>query len=419
ARGAAPGGQRRPGRPGGARRARAARARPRDALRLRRPGHRRAGPAGGGLERTSARGLPAAGLLRTAGHARHRLLGAAGPAPPPGGAERGRCPGPAGAGRAAGRPRAGHAAAAVCQCRGRAVLHRPRLPRLRAHAAGARPPRRPAAGAGRAGGRDVPRPAGADGPGPSLDRGRARPWLRARTLGPARPGGDRPRRRAGTGGLDRRLVHLLRHRPRRRRHRPAAAAAPAPRRRPRSAAGRAAFLQPRAAGAGAISTNASSRVLVAGSANLDFVVRAPRVPAPGETVLGGGLQTFPGGKGANQAVACARAGGAPTTMLVALGADAQGERLRRSLREAGVELVEKPVEDASGVAFICIADSGENAIVVAPGANERLRPDDLPPLDGVSHLLLQLETPLDSVTAWAARARAAGVAVVLNAAPAQ
>lgn len=168
-----------------------------------------------------------------------------------------------------------------------------------------------------------------------------------------------------------------------------------------------------------MSTNASPRVLVAGSANLDFVVRAPRVPAPGETVLGGGLQTFPGGKGANQAVACARAGGAPTTMLVALGADAQGERLRRSLREAGVELVEKPVEDASGVAFICIADSGENAIVVAPGANERLRPDDLPPLDGVSHLLLQLETPLDSVTAWAARARAAGVAVVLNAAPAQ
>src|SRR5690606_1970078 len=83
----------------------------------------------------------------------------------------------------------------------------------------------------------------------------------------------------------------------------------------------------------------------------------------------------------------------------------------RSLREAGVELVEKPVEDASGVAFICIADSGENAIVVAPGANERLRPDDLPPLDGVSHLLLQLETPLDSVTAWAARARAAGGAV--------
>ena len=168
-----------------------------------------------------------------------------------------------------------------------------------------------------------------------------------------------------------------------------------------------------------MSATASSRVLVAGSANLDLVVRAPRVPAPGETLLGGDLQTFPGGKGANQAVACARAGGAPTTMLVALGGDAQGARLRDSLCGAGVDLVEKRVDAASGVAFICIAESGENSIVVAPGANDLLTPDDLPPLDGVSHLLLQLETPLASVTAWAERARAAGTRVVLNAAPAQ
>lgn len=168
-----------------------------------------------------------------------------------------------------------------------------------------------------------------------------------------------------------------------------------------------------------MSATASSRVLVAGSANLDLVVRAPRVPAPGETLLGGDLQTFPGGKGANQAVACARAGGAPTTMLVALGGDAQGARLRDSLCGAGVDLVEKRVDAASGVAFICIAESGENSIVVAPGANDLLTPDDLPPLDGISHLLLQLETPLASVTAWAERARAAGTRVVLNAAPAQ
>ncbi|MGY1410807.1 MULTISPECIES: ribokinase [unclassified Luteimonas] len=163
-----------------------------------------------------------------------------------------------------------------------------------------------------------------------------------------------------------------------------------------------------------------TRVLVAGSANLDFVVRAPRAPAPGETVLGGGLQTFPGGKGANQAVACARAGDAPTTMLVALGDDAPGARLRESLRDAGVALVEKrAVGAASGVAFICIADSGENSIVVAPGANDLLAAEDLPPLDGISHLLLQLETPLASVTAYAECARAAGVTVVLNAAPAR
>ena len=163
-----------------------------------------------------------------------------------------------------------------------------------------------------------------------------------------------------------------------------------------------------------------TRVLVAGSANLDFVVRAPRPPAPGETVLGGDLQTFPGGKGANQAVASARAGDAPTTMLVALGDDPQGARLRDSLREAGVALAEKRAPGtASGVAFICIAASGENSIVVAPGANELLAAEDLPPLDGISHLLLQLETPLSSVTAWAESARRAGVTVVLNAAPAR
>ena len=78
-------------------------------------------------------------------------------------------------------------------------------------------------------------------------------------------------------------------------------------------------------------------LLVAGSANLDFVVRAPHVPAPGETVLGRDFATFPGGKGANQAVACARAGGAPTRMLLALGDDAFAVPLEASLRDAGVE----------------------------------------------------------------------------------
>src|SRR5690606_33505742 len=252
-----------------------------------------------------------------------------------------------------------------------------------------------------------------------MDRVRTRARFRPGPVGAARAGRDRPRRGGRAGRLDGLCVHLLRHRSGHRGHRPADAAAPAGRRRWRPAARRPAFLQPRAAGAGAMSATASSRVLVAGSANLDLVVRAPRVPAPGETLLGGDLQTFPGGKGANQAVACARAGGAPTTMLVALGGDAQGARLRDSLCGAGVDLVEKRVDAASGVAFICIAESGENSIVVAPGANDLLTPDDLPPLDGISHLLLQLETPLASVTAWAERARAAGTRVVLNAAPAQ
>lgn len=163
-----------------------------------------------------------------------------------------------------------------------------------------------------------------------------------------------------------------------------------------------------------------SAVLVAGSANLDFVVRASHIPAPGETVLGDGFKTFPGGKGANQAVACARAGGARTRMLLALGSDAFAEPLERSLRDAGVDArIIRAAHEPTGVAFICLSDDGENAITVAPGANATLRPEHLPDLADVSHLLLQLETPLETVVAWARHARAAGVCVVLNAAPAR
>ncbi len=160
-------------------------------------------------------------------------------------------------------------------------------------------------------------------------------------------------------------------------------------------------------------------ILVAGSANLDFVVRAHHVPAPGETVLGRELAIVPGGKGANQAVACARAGGVPTRMLLALGEDAFAPLMERSLRDAGVALhVVRVPQAASGVALICLADSAENAITVAPGANSMLRGSDLPSLDGVGYLLLQLETPLDAVTAFAHSAREKGVKVLLNAAPA-
>lgn len=161
-------------------------------------------------------------------------------------------------------------------------------------------------------------------------------------------------------------------------------------------------------------------VLVAGSANLDFVVRADRIPAPGQTVLGRDFQTFAGGKGANQAIACARAGGIETQMLLALGRDAFAAPLEVSLHEARVRLHVVRCEDVpTGTAFICLADDGENAITVAPGANSVLHAAHLPPLDGVSHLLLQLETPIDAVTAFANAARASKVAVVLNAAPAR
>jgi ribokinase len=161
-------------------------------------------------------------------------------------------------------------------------------------------------------------------------------------------------------------------------------------------------------------------VLVAGSANLDFVVRAARIPAPGETILGHDFATFPGGKGANQAVACARAGGATTRMLLALGDDSFAIPLERSLRSAGVELeIVRTHEVSTGVAFICLTDDAENAITVAPGANSALRAGHLPDLSRTSHLLLQLETPMDTVVAWARAAHAASVQVVLNAAPAR
>ena len=160
-------------------------------------------------------------------------------------------------------------------------------------------------------------------------------------------------------------------------------------------------------------------ILVAGSANLDFVVRAAHIPVPGETVLGREFRTFPGGKGANQAIACARAGGVATQMLLALGDDSFAAPLEASLRDAGVGLhIVRCADVPTGTAFICVSDAAENAITVAPGANACLGPQHLPSLAGISHLLLQLETPLASVTACAQAARAAGVTVALNAAPA-
>jgi len=161
-------------------------------------------------------------------------------------------------------------------------------------------------------------------------------------------------------------------------------------------------------------------VLVAGSANLDFVVRAPHIPAPGETVLGGAFRTFPGGKGANQAVACARAGGCDTQMLLAFGDDSFATPIRQSLLGAGVRLHEVKVTDkATGTAFIIVSDDAENAITVAPGANEGLAATHLPSLENCTHLLMQLETPIESVIAYARAARSRGVKVVLNAAPAR
>ena len=160
-------------------------------------------------------------------------------------------------------------------------------------------------------------------------------------------------------------------------------------------------------------------VLVAGSANADFVVRAAHIPAPGETVMGGDLSIVPGGKGANQAVAAARAGGCRTTMLLALGDDASAAILKRSLSDAGVEARVVRSDRATGAALITVSDTAENAITVAPGANATLLPEHLPDLAGIDWIVLQLETSIGTVTAYAQAARAAGVKVMLNVAPAQ
>ncbi|WP_024287429.1 ribokinase [Cellulomonas sp. KRMCY2] len=163
----------------------------------------------------------------------------------------------------------------------------------------------------------------------------------------------------------------------------------------------------------------SGRVVVVGSANIDLVVPVPRHPGAGETVLGGDLTRSPGGKGANQAVAAARAGGARTTLLAAMGDDDAAELLLGSLGAAGVrtDLVTR-LEVPTGTAMIGVSPDGENAIVVAAGANARLTigPVAAQCLGEADVVLVQLEIPVETVLA-AARARRPGSVLALNAAP--
>ena len=141
------------------------------------------------------------------------------------------------------------------------------------------------------------------------------------------------------------------------------------------------------------------RIVVVGSVNLDLVVRVERLPEPGETVGGGTFRRVPGGKGANQAVACARLG-ADVTMIAAVGRDPQAGEALAGLRAAGVELVLQESEAPTGVALIQVDAEGETTIAVAPGANATLGAVDLPPHDAA---LCQLEIPDDAVlAAWEA-----------------
>jgi len=163
-----------------------------------------------------------------------------------------------------------------------------------------------------------------------------------------------------------------------------------------------------------------ARVFVAGSINMDVVATADRHPKVGETVAGKAVLYFPGGKGANQAVAAAKLG-APTTLIGRLGTDAFGQQLRAFLAAQGVDLafVKDTAEAHSGTALITIAEA-DNTIVVVPGANALVSAEDIaaPVLAKGDVAVSQFEIPLPTITAFFERARAVGATTILNPAPA-
>lgn len=167
----------------------------------------------------------------------------------------------------------------------------------------------------------------------------------------------------------------------------------------------------------------TARVTVLGSINIDLVAYTDRLPAGGETVLASSFETFPGGKGANQAVAAARMG-ARVAMLGRVGEDAFGDQLLDNLQANGVDVgLIKRSMGATGTALITVDRQGRNTIVVAPGANGKVLPADLDDwqaaLTGADALLMQLEIPLETVLEAARRAKTSGAAVILNPSPAR
>jgi ribokinase len=166
-----------------------------------------------------------------------------------------------------------------------------------------------------------------------------------------------------------------------------------------------------------------TRVVVVGSLNSDVVVQVPRLPLPGETLLGDRVDRYPGGKGLNQAVAAARLG-SPVTMVGCLARDAAGDELLDVLRSEGITAAITRVDDgSSGTALIEVAGDGENRIVVVPGSNARLDAGEVS--RAVTHaypvavVLAQAEIPAAAVAAAMRAGRSAGATTVLNASPAQ
>ena len=164
---------------------------------------------------------------------------------------------------------------------------------------------------------------------------------------------------------------------------------------------------------------APAAVVVIGSVNTDLIVRVPRHPRPGETVLGGPSTTSPGGKGANQALAAARRG-ARTALVGAVGSDEDAVLALALLHEAGVDLTGvRHLDGGTGLAIITVAADGENAIVVVPGANARVQRDQVDDevLAAAGVCVLQGEVPAEVVVHAVARCTELGTRVLLNLAP--
>lgn len=170
-------------------------------------------------------------------------------------------------------------------------------------------------------------------------------------------------------------------------------------------------------------TESYRRIAVVGSTNTDLAVIAPRIPAPGETVLGSDFMQAAGGKGANQAVAAARLG-AHVTLITRVGRDHFGDEAIRGYREAAIDTryVQRDSDLPTGVGLVVVDERGENAIVVASGANERLSPTDVSlgakAIRTADVLLLQLEVPIEASRRAIEIARKAGRRIILNPAPA-
>lgn len=166
------------------------------------------------------------------------------------------------------------------------------------------------------------------------------------------------------------------------------------------------------------------KITVIGSSNTDMICRVPSIPMPGETLMGTGFSTVQGGKGANQAVAAARAGG-DVTFIACVGNDAFGQQAIEAYQKEGIDTscIQKIDDTPTGVALINVADSGENSITVGQGANAYLMPENIDKFRKVilesDIILMQLEIPIETVHHVTSLASKANIPVVLNPAPAR